>query len=175
MKRIQEMIAQADMVLLGFGDEFTERKADREDVIRAYNKVAELINGKPWFAVTVNTDDIIYESNLNDFFIVAPCGSEKAGNVVTMENYDESAYLPQWQFYMNWLTSTIGKKLLILELGVGLSYPSVIRMPFERTVQFNQKASMVRVHSKLALTAPEIAQRSYCVSEEPIAFLLEKI
>lgn len=175
MKRIQDMIAQADMVLLGFGDEFTERRASREDVIRAYNRVEEIIHGKPWFAVTVNTDDLIYESKLNEFFIVAPCGSEKNGNVVTMENYDESVYLPKWQFYMNWLTSTIGKKLLILELGVGLAYPSVIRMPFERTVQFNQKATFIRIHSKLAMTDSEIAARSYCVNAEPIAFLLGKV
>lgn len=175
MNRIKEMITQADMVLLGFGDEFTDRKASREEVVRAYDKVEELIHGKPWFAVTVNTDDLIYESKLNDFFIVAPCGSEKAGNVVTMENYDESAYLPKWQFYMNWLTSTIGKKLLILEFGVGLAYPSVIRMPFERTVQFNQKASLVRIHSKLAMTGSEIETRSYCVNVEPITFLFGKV
>lgn len=174
MNRVKQMIAEADMVLLGFGDEFTLRKAEKEKVIEAYNRVAALIAGKPWFAITVNTDDLIYESDLNRFFIVAPCGSEREKNVVTMENYDESGYLPQWQFYMNWLTSTIGKKLCVLELGVGLSYPSVIRMPFEKTVQFNHQASLIRIHSKLAQVSLEIAERSYCVDMEPITFLEKK-
>ena len=62
MERIREAIKNADAVLIGVGDEFTQRKAEKEQIIRAYNKVAELIEGKPWFAVTVNTDDLIYES-----------------------------------------------------------------------------------------------------------------
>lgn len=171
MERISELIRSADAVLLGTGDEFTTKKADREQVIRAYDKLAALVEGKPWFAVTVNTDDLIYESKLNRFFIVAPCGSEAAGNVVTMENYDESSYLPQWQFYRNWLASTIGKKLCILELGVGLAYPSVIRLPFERTALFNQKAALVRVHSKLAQVPGELAGRSLCIPENPVQYL----
>lgn len=173
MERIREAIKNADAVLIGVGDEFTQRKAEKEQIIRAYNKVAELIEGKPWFAVTVNTDDLIYESKLNEFFIVAPCGSEAAGNAVTMENYDESAYLPQWQFYRNWLASTIGKKLCILELGVGLAYPSVIRLPFEKTALLNQKATLVRVHRKLAQAPEELAERSICVSELPVRYLTD--
>ncbi|EET62520.1 hypothetical protein BRYFOR_05555 [Marvinbryantia formatexigens DSM 14469] len=173
MQEIQKVIENADVVLIGIGDEFTEKKAAKEDIIKAYNILAKLVSGKPWFAVTVNTDDLIYESQLNKFFIVAPCGSEAAGNVVTMENYDESAYLPQWQFYRNWLASTIGKKLCILELGVGLAYPSVIRLPFEKTALLNQKATLVRVHSKLAQAPEELAERSICVSELPVRYLTD--
>lgn len=174
MERVKEWIAGSDAVLLGFGDEFTLRKAAKEQVIAAYNQTARLIAGKPWFAVTVNTDDLIYESELNRFFIVAPCGSEAAGNVVTMENYDESAYLPQWEFYRNWLAATLGRKLCILELGVGLAYPSVIRMPFERTAKYNQKASLIRVHSKLAQAPEELAGRALCIPQNPVSFLLQQ-
>jgi len=173
MEEILKKIQDADMVLIGFGDEFSQKKAKREEIIRAYNCVNKMIQGKPWFAVTVNTDDLIYESGLNRFFIVAPCGSEAAGNVVTMENYDESAYLPQWQYYLNWLAVTIGKKLCILELGVGMSYPSVIRMPFERTAMFNQKADLIRVHSKLAFAPEQIADRCICISKNPVDFLIK--
>ena len=172
MVQVADLISESDMVLLGFGDEFTRKKADKQQIIAAYNQVKDLLENKPWFAVTVNTDDLIYESNLNPFFIVAPCGSEKAGNVVTMKDYDESAYLPQWTFYRNWLASTIGKKLCVLEMGVGMAYPSVIRMPFERTVLWNQKAHMIRIHSKLAQVPGEIADRSLCIESLPVQFLL---
>lgn len=183
MEDILQALNGADAVLIGTGDEFTVKKvmragdeaaageAAREQIIRAYDRLAKLVEGKPWFAVTVNTDDLIYESKLNRFFIVAPCGSEAAGNVVTMEHYDESAYLPQWQFYKNWLASTLGKKLVILELGVGLAYPSVIRLPFETTAICNQKSVLVRVHSKLAQVPEELSGRSICVSENPVSFL----
>ena len=59
----------------------------------------------------------------------------------------------------------------ILELGVGMAYPSVIRMPFERTVLYNQKSSMIRIHSKLAQVPEEIQNRSICYDENPVKFL----
>ena len=130
MNQIETMIQEADMVLIGIGDEFTEKKNSREDILKAYQKLMVLVKGKPWFLVTVNTDDLVYDAGVNSFFVVAPCGSERSGNVITNENYDESGYLPQWKYYMHWLASTIGKKLCVLELGVGMAYPSVIRMPF---------------------------------------------
>lgn len=168
------MIQSSDMVLIGVGDEFTEKKAAKEEILTAYQKLMALVQGKPWFLVTVNTDDLVYEAGVNKFFVVAPCGSEKEGNVVTNEDYDESGYLPQWEFYMNWLVSTMGKKLCILELGVGMVYPSVIRMPFERTTMYNQKSTLVRIHSKLAQVPDEIQDRSICYDENPVE-LLNKI
>lgn len=170
---LEELIKEADMVLIGTGDEFSKEKNPKEKIVQAYNVLAEMIQGKPWFVVTVNTDDLIYQSELNDFFIVAPCGSEAQGNVVTDPDYDESKYLPQWQFYMNWLSTTIGKKLLILELGVGMKYPSVIRMPFERLAMFNQKAKIVRIHSKLAQLPDEIQEKGLCISENTVDFLIK--
>ena len=166
MNQIETMIQEADMVLIGIGDEFTEKKNTREDILKAYQKLMVLVKGKPWFLVTVNTDDLVYDAGVNSFFVVAPCG-----NVITNEKYDESGYLPQWKYYMNWLASTIGKKLCVLELGVGMAYPSVIRMPFERTVQYNQKATMIRIHSKLAQVPDEIKDRSVCYDENPVPFL----
>ena len=64
-----------------------------------------------------------------------------------------------------------GKKLCVLELGVGMAYPSVIRMPFERTVQYNQKATMIRIHGKLAQVPDEIKDRSVCYDENAVSFL----
>ena len=172
MEQLTEIIQQSDMVLIGVGDEFTEKKGNtKEEILRAYQKVMELIGGKPWFLVTVNTDDLVYDAGVNSFFVVAPCGSDRSGNVITNEDYDESGYLPQWQYYMNWLTSTIGKKLCILELGVGMAYPSVIRMPFERTALYNQKSSLIRIHSKLAQVPEKIQNRSVCYDENPVRFL----
>lgn len=170
--QVQRIVADSDMVLIGVGDEFTEKKAAREEILAAYQKLQELTAGKPWFLVTLNTDDLVYEAGLNSFFIVAPCGSEKSGNVITNEHYDGSAYLPQWQYYRNWLAATIGKKLCILELGVGMAYPSVIRMPFEKTAIWNQKAHLIRIHSKLAQVPKEIEEKSLCIPMRPVNFLL---
>lgn len=44
-------------------------------VIRAYDSLRELIGVRPYFVVTLNTDDLIYRSKLEKDLIVAPCGS----------------------------------------------------------------------------------------------------
>ncbi|MDO4522305.1 MAG: hypothetical protein Q4B57_04050 [Eubacteriales bacterium] len=174
IEQIREVIAASDMVLLGIGDELSLQKVSKEKLLEAYHTMAQLVAGKPWFAVTLNTDDVIFESELNRFFIVAPCGSDASGNVVTNVDYDESEYLPQWQFYQNWLASTIGKKLCMLEFGVGMKYPSVVRMPFEKMAYLNQKAFLVRVHTKLAMVPENAMGRSLCISENALD-ILEKL
>ena len=60
-------------------------------------------------------------------------------NNVYAENYNENGYLSDWQIYTKWLQGTLNKKVLILELGVGLVFPSVIRWPFEKIAFYNQK------------------------------------
>ena len=64
MKQIETMIQESDMVLIGVGDEFTEKKNSREDILKAYQKLMELVKGKPWFLVTVNTDDLVYDAGV---------------------------------------------------------------------------------------------------------------
>ena len=150
LEEIREYVDAAELILVGIGEEFSIKQAGREQVIEAYETLAGLLKGKGYFIVTLQTDDLIYESRLAKERIVAPCGSDAAGNVVTDEEYDESMYLPQWEVYTKWLQNTLNHKLCILELGVGFAYPSVIRFPFEKIAYFNQKARLVRVHSEFA-------------------------
>ena len=60
-------------------------------------------------------------------------------NNVYAENYDESGYLDQWGHYRKWLQGTLNRRLFVLELGVGMRFPSVVRWPFEKVAFFNQK------------------------------------
>ena len=90
---------------------------------------------------------------------------------MTNENYDESGYLPQWQAYQKWLGNTLNQKFVILEMGVGLNYPTVLRFPGEKMVYFNQKSTLIRVHSSLAQVPAEISERCISVSEHPVEFI----
>ena len=173
LKAILDKVKEAELILIGIGTDF-KGAHKKEDVKKAYDKLKELVGGKSYFVVTLNTDDFIYESDLEKERIVAPCGSDAVNNVVTNENYDESIYLPQWEVYTKWLQNTLNRKLCILELGVGFQYPSVIRWPFEKTAYFNQKSSFIRVHDKLAQLTPEIRERSISVSQNPVSLLIEE-
>lgn len=173
-KGMLEAVKDAELVLVGIGTEFSIKNQEKNILKNAYKELAEILQGKNYFVVTLNTDDLIFDSELENERIVAPCGSDKTGNVVTNEDYDESWYLPQWNKYRLWLQGTVNKKLCILELGVGFEYPTVIRFAFEKVAYFNQKCKMYRIHKTLAQLTPEIKERCTPISENAVQFLLFK-
>lgn len=103
------------------------------------------------------------------------CGSPLVFNNILAENYVEEGYLDRWQKYTKWLQKTINRKLCILELGVGMRFPGVIRWPFEKVAYFNQKAAFFRVHSKLYQVAEEIKEKSTGVEASPLEFLFTHV
>lgn len=99
------------------------------------------------------------------------CGKKLVFNNIAAENYAEEGYMDSWQTYRKWLQGTVNRKTCILELGVGLQFPTVIRWPFEKVVYFNRKAFLFRVHSRLYQTTEEIKERSMGIQALPTAFL----
>lgn len=106
--------------------------------------------------------------------VCGKCGSVLFFNNIYTENYDESGYLPVWEIYMKWLQGTLNKKLCLLELGVGMKFPSVIRWPFEKTAFFNQKAVLYRVHSRLYQMSEELKGKGFAIEADPIEFLFHR-
>ncbi len=198
-------LASAQKVLVGIGGGW--KKGKRPDIYRAYDILGRLLKEKDYFIVTTNTDAAIYDSSLDGERIVAPCGNETwrqcskactkdiwepgeipddicphckaplTGNTREAETYIEEGYLPQWQKYTRWLTMTINRELLVLELGEGFQTPTVIRWPFEKTVYFNRKAHMYRVHESLSQVTQEIGERAWAVAENSVEWVgkLEKL
>lgn len=204
-KSALEHLAGAKKVLVGIGGEWRADK--HSEIRQAYEALAQLLRDKDYFIVTTNTDAVIYDSSLEDGRIVAPCGNETwrqcsktctkdiwepgeipedicphcgaplVGNTREAEVYIEEGYLPQWHKYTKWLTMTINQELLVLELGEGFQVPTVIRWPFEKTVYFNQKSHMYRVHETLSQVTEEIKERAVAVSENSVEWIqkLEKL
>lgn len=247
MNNIDEMIQEAECVLIGIGEEFQENnskeimenmfaceeKASSEhdfasriyseqflfyqylsekndgEKIETYQKLSRILKNKNYFIVSTCNDDLIYHSDLDPEKIVTPCGTyqflqcpdncnneliksseavssmlssgepsicphckkELIFNHATSSNYNENGYIQQWEKYTNWLQHTLNKKLVVLELGVGMKYPTVIRWPFEKIVFFNQKSFLIRVHSSLSQISKDIADRACSISENPIDFV----
>lgn len=91
------------------------------------------------------------------------CGSPLTGNTIKAQTYIEEGYLPQWNRYMQWLSGTLNKKLLILELGVGFQNPGVVRFAFEKTAYFNRKARMYRVNQNFSQITEELQGKAVSV------------
>ena len=235
-KEIQDLLADADIVLIGIGEvferkdalfetaEYQIRKKEQpllagfeklqywkehpdDKVLNAYNRLYELVKDKDYFVVTTCMDDRIYDSNFPAEKITAPCGTwrylqcsdcctdellpvsemmvqeskpiycpncgkEVVFNQVTCDKYNETGYMAQWVEYRNWLQKTINRKVCILELGVGMKYPTIIRWPFEKIAFCNQKASFVRVHRTLYQLSEELHGKGNSIEADPIDFLL---
>lgn len=99
------------------------------------------------------------------------CGKEMVFNNIEAAGYLEKGYLEDWKYYMKWLQGTVNKRLCLLELGVSLRFPSVIRWPFEKTTFYNQKAEMFRIHHSLSQSTENISDRCYSHSENSVAYL----
>ena len=84
------------------------------------------------------------------------CGKDLVLNNVYASRYDEKGYLDNWTEYQRWLQNTMNHKMVLLEIGEGNRFPTIIRSPFERIALFQQKADL------------------YCIEGEqnPIAWLL---
>lgn len=219
--KILDLINDADLVLIGIGKEFEkERFLIGNDALESLNKLAEILDKKNYFALSVCTNNIAKKSNLLRDRVVQPCGNvetkqcpnkceeglmeltaeefatlkdilpsdelpelelgicPKCGkplilNTVYTENYDENGYLKDWGRYTKWLQGTLNKKLCILELGVDLTYPSIIRFPFEKIAFYNNKAHFIRVNERLYHMSEEIKDKGISVAENAVAWLKE--
>lgn len=103
------------------------------------------------------------------------CGAPLVFNQVTQGNYVEEGYLPQWEKYTKWLSATLNRKLCILELGVGMDFPTVIRSPFEKVGFFNMKASFFRINENHSEIPEDMGEKGISIQMNAKLFLNEKI
>lgn len=160
LDNIKNEIESADCILIGIGEEFNIDINSENDLNDAYNKLAEMLGGKNYFIISVCNDKFILESNLDNKKIAMPVAEA------------ESEENEMWDKYLLWLSCTLNKKLFVLELGVDLSKPQIIRWPFEKTVMLNNKAFMYRINSSLPNVPPEIKDKSDSVKENSINLLI---
>lgn len=208
----------------------------QEELRQALEKLADLLEGKNYFVVSVSVNDLIREIPWRENRLTMPCGGSRrkqcdggcdgiledvtaqdreamdkyfkglmeflreppgeaqraesayngalslgtcpvCGKPLILNNvhapyYNESDYLPAWQLYTKWLQGTLHKDLVILELGVGMRFPSVVRWPFEKTAFFNQKAYFCRVNETLYQVPEELREKSVTMARNPVDWLL---
>lgn len=128
---------------------------DQESLWRGFSELWEGRRPKeePWLGVCGN------------------CGAVYTFNTIYSDHYNEKGYSDQWKLYTKWLQGTLHHSLVILELGVGMSFPSVIRWPFEKTAFLNQKAYLYRVNENLYQLAEELAGKGQGISEDAVDWI----
>lgn len=99
------------------------------------------------------------------------CGSPMVLNNVYAPHYDETGYLDRWRQYTDWVGRTLHRKLFLLELGVGLQFPTVVRWPFEKMARYQQRTFLCRVHERLYQLPEDLAKRGCGIVKNPIDWL----
>ncbi len=99
------------------------------------------------------------------------CGQKLILNNIYTQYYDEKGYLPSWEKYTGWLQRTLNRKLFILELGVGMQCPTVIRFPFEKAAFYNRKAYLCRVNETLYQLPENLIGKGCSISENSVDWL----
>ena len=122
-----------------------------------------------------SVQDFISKLDAGEELQCPKCGKKLVMNRIQNRKYSEEGYLKQWQLYMKWLQGSMNRKLCVLELGVGMKYPSVIRWPFEKVAFINQKARFIRVHDYLYQLTEDLKEKGISVQENPLVFLRNQI
>lgn len=172
-KAISDDIDTYDSILLGFGTELF--KHNNEDINDVLGNLAEYLEHKNYFIISSVKDATLRNSKLNQKRIVCPYLGEanKSDDNITNENITDKNKInadeineneinedKQWDLYNRWLSGTLAKKLLVIELGEGFNNPNLIKWPFERIVMINEKAHFYRIHSMFYQIPPEIKDKS---------------
>lgn len=150
-----EDLKQSKCVLIGLGEEFTLKNPEDElKYIQFYKNLKDRLGARDYYIVTQSEDDLIFRCGFDKKHVAAP--------FVYPEDEEN------WSDYMKWLSFTLNRHLLVLELGVGFANPMVIRFPFEKTVFLNQKSRMYRVHPVLPQVTAEIGDRGVAMKADPL-------
>jgi NAD-dependent SIR2 family protein deacetylase len=100
------------------------------------------------------------------------CGAPLAfNNILCDEKYVEDGYKPLWELYTKWLQGTLNKKICVIELGVGMNLPNVIRWPFEKIAFYNNKASFFRINGGVYQMTDELADKGTSINMNAVEFL----
>ena len=99
------------------------------------------------------------------------CGADMILNNIYAENYNETGYIEQWNTYTKWLQGTLNHRLVVLELGVNMHFPTVIRWPFEKVAFFNNKATFIRVNENLYQLTEELTGKGVGIPQNAIEWL----
>ncbi|MDD3140348.1 MAG: hypothetical protein PHX08_15440 [Lachnospiraceae bacterium] len=134
----------------------------------------ELLNAEPYIDAVIKQ---MHNKDMEDVILpkCGRCGQNLVFNNVLSNCYNENGYMDCWEVYTKWLQGTLNRRVCILELGVSLLYPTVIRWPFEKVAFLNQKASFYRVNKELYQINEEIAQRGVAISEDAQEYLWKKL
>ena len=109
----------AEMVVIGIGEEWNAylEKQEYQDLLAFY---APYLEKKNYFCITSSKKNDFSWGSLNPKRVVQPLLLE--AEQITSEKKEEVE--KRWDLYNKWLSATLNKKLMLIELGEGFLIPA---------------------------------------------------
>ena len=159
-KEMSEKLTDAEKILVGIGAEWKLGDSERESEIeKASGRLREMLADKDYYIISTLAKENLERLGFESSHTVAPL--------------DVSLTEEEWNKYTDWLSRTLNRKLVNLELGEGFKHPSLIRWPFERTTLINNKAYMYRIHKMFFQLTDEISGKAAAVESDSVAFFAQ--
>jgi hypothetical protein len=162
-----EHFKAADMIAIGIGHEFEkipcEKAAQLMDFFNPY------LEHKNFFVITSCTDMSLPWDTINPKRFVTPALYQEDGTDEELRQNIER----QWDLYNKWLSATLNKKLLVVELGEGFKNPGIFRWPFEKVVFVNQKSLLYRINHTFPQIPENINERAVSIAQTSEDFLTD--
>ncbi len=149
-----EKLNDSERVLIGFGEAMKNVSEE------GFKKLSELLKDKNYFILYMEDDRGLVAKYFDTERIAVATDidleAEKSEEIIR---------------YTKWLSMTMNKKLLIMEMGASFLNPTALRWPLERITFLNDKAFFYRINGKLPQVAEEVASKSVPVSMKPEEFI----
>ncbi len=95
------------------------------------------------------------------------CGKPMTMNLRSDDKFvEDDGWYAACARYETFLSENENKRVLFLELGVGMNTPGIIKYPFLKMTARNRKSAYVCVNRELLYAPKEIAERSLLLSED---------
>ena len=133
--------------------------AEEEEILHAAEQLKKFLDGQDYYMITSLADEDAKRLPFDAGHIAVPHSVS-----FTEEN---------WKSYTLWLSCTLNRNTVLLELGENYKDPSLIRWPFEKTAMLNNKAYLFRVHKIFSQVPEELAGKSCPVAESSVKFAEE--
>lgn len=95
------------------------------------------------------------------------CGGEMEANLRKDQYFiEDEDWFKAHNRYSAFMDEIDGRKIVLLELGVGFNTPGIIRYPFERMAYRNPNATIIRLNKDYAIGVPENKDKTIAFDED---------
>jgi NAD-dependent SIR2 family protein deacetylase len=126
----------------------------------------EVYSNRAMIETCLNNMASPFEIRVSDIPRCSHCGDYLIPNVRCDFNFVESPHMQNVSRYESFVSNAQGKRLVLLEMGVGFNTPSIIRYPFEQIASQFQQARLVRLNLSNAAVPNEIKAKSISIQED---------